>query len=130
MVRHGNELIWTWVDGTNRMGVSRVDLEVDEVMTAQIEGPFGTRSSDDIYASGLAADETHAYWGMLDSSLDWNLLRTDHRSGETVVIAHSPELASMSIALSDDYIFVASYGADESGGFIARFSKRSASDGE
>ena len=74
--------------------------------------------------SGLAADETHAYWGTADTDWVWSLMRTDYRSGETVVFARGPELSSMQIALSDDYVFVTGSADDGvEGGFIARFAK-------
>jgi len=126
MVRHGNDLIWTWVvpgaqpEGPlnpEKLGVSRMSLEEGVIMTAEVDAQFG--------AFGLAADETHAYWCVIDGN-EGVLLRTDHRSGETVTIAHGPELSNMKIALSDDYIFVAARGMDalpDAAGFIARFPK-------
>jgi hypothetical protein len=120
LAHHGDSLFWVTVDAAQRVRLASVDVRNPELA-------WRTEPIAAFPTQHLAADESHVYWSRVDiNSLRISVVRTDRVTLETVPLMELGE-GNLLIALSSDYVFVASGPSsftDEAGeGLIMRFPK-------
>ena len=100
LVVSGDELIWAWGNpGFTNGSVSRLDLTRTDASVVNSD-PF-----EGAGAMELLVDERSIYCTH-QIEAPWAVRRIDRATGEIVVVAESPELSWVKMAISDEYLFL------------------------
>jgi hypothetical protein len=105
LVHHEGHLFWSWSDSVQG-GVASIDLsEPEDVRRMEARDPL---------SSGIAIDAEHVYWTQVATQVASpdgprtipRIVRMDRSTEETEELLTLDEPASLTIALSDRYVFV------------------------